>query len=137
MADHDARDANVGGEILFHGCSEKGSEHVTYWQTACDGTNGVTATVEDNREDEGAEGPAFFVVHDDVEVKFENGVVKVAQGSRQPGAGDVRNGARPGGEPGRRRDQGLREEARDHRRRLPAALQGKNLQARGSATATT
>src|SRR5919199_250597 len=58
MADHDARDANVGGEVFFTVFLE-GLSHVTYWQEAsggavrCDGHRRRT-----NRQDEGAEGPA-------------------------------------------------------------------------------
>jgi small subunit ribosomal protein S8 len=58
MADHEARDANVGGEILFT-CSEREWSDVTYWQAACD--DPVRCDRDGrrpDRQDEGPEGPA-------------------------------------------------------------------------------
>jgi large subunit ribosomal protein L6 len=60
-------------------CSEKDFCHVTYRQEACDDpVGGNRERRRPDREGEGAEGQLQFVVHDDVEVKFENGQVKVA-----------------------------------------------------------
>src|ERR1700676_1613502 len=58
MADHEARDANVGGEILFPVfCGMRG--YVTYRQEACDGSlAGYRNRRGTDRQDEGAEGTA-------------------------------------------------------------------------------
>jgi small subunit ribosomal protein S8 len=58
MADHDARDANVGGEILFTVFCGR-IFHVTHWQEACDDPVGCDGKRRrPDRQDEGAEGPA-------------------------------------------------------------------------------
>ena len=94
--------------------------------------SGVTATVEGQTvKMKGPKGQLQFVVHDDVEVKFENGAGQgCAAGRDQPRAGDVRHRARAGRQSGRRRHQGFREEARDHRRRLSCGVAGQEPAAR-------
>ena len=94
--------------------------------------SGVTATVEGQTvKMKGPKGQLQFVVHDDVEVKFENGTVKVhPRFGNQPRAGAVRHRARAGCQSGRRRHQGFREEARDHRRRLSRRAAGQEPAAR-------
>ena len=60
--------------------------------------SGVTATVEGQTvKMKGPKGQLSFVAHDDVEVKFENGHVKVAPCRTSPG-----HGARAGRKPGAR-----------------------------------
>ena len=60
-------------------CSEEGISHVTCRQEPVTVPSGVTATVEGQTvKMKGPKGQLQFVVHDDVEVKFENGAVKVA-----------------------------------------------------------
>jgi len=80
MADHEARDANVGGEVLFTVFLRKELSHVTCWQTGLWRSRPVvTANVEGQTvKMKGPKGQLQFVVHDDVEVKFEDGAVKVA-----------------------------------------------------------
>src|ERR1700709_597854 len=58
MADHDARDANVGGEILFTVFWGR-ITHVARWQTTChDPVGRYRDRRGTDRQDEGAEGPA-------------------------------------------------------------------------------
>src|ERR1700760_633676 len=60
-------------------CSEEGSVMSRVGKRPVTIPSGVTATVEGQTvKMKGPKGQLQFVVHDDVEVKFENGAVKVA-----------------------------------------------------------
>ncbi len=94
--------------------------------------SGVTATVEGQTvKMKGPKGQLQFVVHDDVEVKFDERRDQGRAARRdQARAGAVRHRARADRESGRRRYQGFREEARDHRRRLSRGAAGQEPAAR-------
>src|SRR4249919_1121855 len=116
MADHAARDANVGGEILFTVFCDKGSDHVPYRQEG--GRDSVRRDGERRRPDrqgEGAEGrprvrAAGRGLGQDGERQHQG---RPAQRD-QARALHVGHLAHAGVELGHRGDQGVREEARDH-----------------------
>src|SRR3982074_142173 len=131
MADHAARDANVGGEILFTVFVGRIS-HVTYRQAACDGSiGGYRDRRGTDRENEGSKGPASVrrAWRRRGEVRKRRGQGRAA-GQDQPRAGDVWHGARAGCQPGGWRDQGFREKARNHRRLLTPRAAGQEPAAR-------
>ena len=92
---------------------------------------GVTATVDGQTVAvKGPKGELTFVAPDDVVVKLEDGAIKVDAARRRPSARARMWGMSRAqvAQSRRRRDQGLREEARDQRRRLSRGGAGKNLQ---------
>jgi large subunit ribosomal protein L6 len=91
--------------------------------------SGVTATVEGQTvKMKGPKGQLQFVVHDDVEVKFENGAVKVAPRSRPTARGDVGHRARAGRNLVDGVTKGFEKKLEITGVGYRAALQGKNLQ---------
>src|SRR6195952_5619416 len=112
-------------------CSEEGISMSRIGKKPVTVPTGVTATVEGQTvKMKGPKGQLQFVVHDDVEVKFENGAVTVAPRVETNRAQALTDRARAGGQSGRRRHQGVREEARDHRRRLSCRAAGQEPAAR-------
>jgi large subunit ribosomal protein L6 len=91
----------------------------------------VTATVDGQTvKMKGPKGELSFVgARRRLVVKMEDGAIAVLRASTDQGArSQVGHVARADRESGEGRYHGLREEARDHRRRLSCGLQGKNLQ---------
>src|SRR6202140_2528582 len=69
----------TGAANLFSRCSEEGNNMSRIGKRRVTVPSGVTATVEGQTvKMKGPKGQLQFVVHDDVEVKFEDGAVKVA-----------------------------------------------------------
>ena len=91
---------------------------------------GVTANVEGQTvKVKGPKGAMQLVLHGDVAAKVERRQCQDRSAERDPArARHVGHLPRAGRQSGDRRHQGLRAAARDHRRRLSRALQGKNLQ---------
>ena len=82
--------------------------------------SGVTASVDGQTvKMKGPKGQLQFMVHDDVEVKLDKNIVTVTPRVETNRARALYGTARPDRQPRRGRHQGLREEARDYRRRLP------------------
>ena len=101
--------------------------------------SGVTANVEGQTvKVKGPKGALQLVLHDDVAAKMDKGAIKVDPRIETKRARSQWGTSRTlVANLIDRRDQGLRGEARDHRRRLPRGGAGQEPAARSSATATT
>ena len=101
--------------------------------------SGVTANVEGQTvKVKGPKGAMQVVLHDDVTVKMDKGAIKLDPRAESKRArSHVGHLAHAGRQSDRRRDQGLRGEAGDHRRRLPRRGAGQVAQPAARLLATT
>ena len=127
MADHDARDQNVGGEILLYGVlgGRKESNMSRIGKKSVPIPSGVTASVEGQTvKVKGPKGALQVVLPDDIDGTMERarqGRPAQLDKARAPMWGTSRTLVDNLVD---RRDEGLRTAARDQRRRLPRGSAG-------------